>query len=290
MPGVTETADELYRLPPAQFTAARDAEVARARERGDRSAANALAGLKRPTLGAWLVNLLALRRPEVVDEILGLGEQIRDAQVRGESDNRPVAQLRDLSAHRRRLLDAALLTSRSLAGDAGAGEPTAAALAEAEGTLAAAMADDDAARLVRSGRVVKALSYAGFGGGFGEAVPVRSAGARSTSVRPMSGPRTQARDAAADASRAPAAPTDHARQRTEAAQRVSRAEATLDQARADERAADEDIGRLTEQLAALRESLEQAQSRSRAARAARLAAQRDLESAQRRFARIEGAT
>ncbi len=286
MPGVKEIADELYRLPPAEFTAARDAEVARARERGDRGAATALAACKRPTLGAWLVNLLALRRPDLVAEILELGDQIRAAQAGGEPGARPVTQLRDLSAHRRRLLDAALATSRSLANEAGAGEPTAAALSDAEGTLAAAMADEDAAQLVRSGRVVKALSYTGFGGGFGEAVPVRSAGARSSRPAAGAGDRVAA---APDRASAEQAEANRAQQRTQAAQRVSLAEGSLEQARAEERAAGDDVDRITEQLVELREALEQAQARARAARQTRLAAERELESAQRRLARVEGA-
>jgi hypothetical protein len=44
--------------------------------------------------------------------------------------------------------------------------------------------------------------------------------------------------------------------------------------------------RLTDQIAELRESLEQAQTRARAARQARLAAEREMQSAQRRLARL----
>jgi hypothetical protein len=56
---LTEIADELYAQPPNAFTAARDEAVARARAAGDRATATQLAALKRPTVGAWLVNVVA---------------------------------------------------------------------------------------------------------------------------------------------------------------------------------------------------------------------------------------
>ena len=64
MASVREIGDRLYTLPPAAFTAARDAAVGEARQAGDRATATELAGLRRPTQAAWLVNLLALSRPE----------------------------------------------------------------------------------------------------------------------------------------------------------------------------------------------------------------------------------
>ena len=52
--------DELYALPPAGFTAARYDRVQRAKLAGDRATADQVAALKRPTVPAWLVNLLVL--------------------------------------------------------------------------------------------------------------------------------------------------------------------------------------------------------------------------------------
>ena len=172
MRSVQDLGDELYALPPAAFTAARDAFVGQARERGDRAAATELAGMKRPTQGAWLVNLLALRQPAAVAELIDLGEEIRAAQ-----GTVPPTQLRDLSARRRRALDAALAACTTLATEAGESAPTRAQLGEVETTLAAAMADEAAAEVVRAGRVIKALRYSGFGDGFGATAPAKSGGA-----------------------------------------------------------------------------------------------------------------
>jgi hypothetical protein len=280
MPSVQDLADELYALAPATFTAARDAYVAQARERGDRAAATELAGMKRPTQGAWLVNLLALRQPDAVAELIDLGEEIRAAQ-----GTVPPTQLRDLSARRRRALDAALSLSATMATDAGESAPTRAQLGEVETTLAAAMADEAAAEVVRAGRVVKALRYSGFGDGFGATAPARSGGAPPASHAAAAGGR-----ATAGAPPRPAADQDALRREAEqkraaAQQRLDEAEQALAAAEGAEREANAEVERVTGEIARLRERLEAAQLDARAARQARLAAERAFESAQRRMSR-----
>jgi len=76
--------------------------------------------------------------------------------------------------------------------------------------------------------------------------------------------------------------------REDAQARVAAAERTVDETTADERDATAEVERLTADLAALRERLDQAQARARATRQKRIAAERDYESAQRR-ARAVGA-
>src|SRR2546430_16179668 len=67
MEGVVEVSDEivdrLYELPPEKFIAARDEAADAARRAGDRATATAIGKLRRPTVAAWLVNLLARRAP-----------------------------------------------------------------------------------------------------------------------------------------------------------------------------------------------------------------------------------
>lgn len=269
MRSVDDIAGDLYALPPAEFVAARDAAVASAREAGDRDSARRLAALKRPTQGAHLVNLLALRRPEVVAELIELGERIRAAQ-----GTVAAAELRDLSTQRRTAIAAALRLCRSLAAEAGSGEPTAQQLGEAEATLAAAMADEDAAATVRSGRVVKALSYAGFGAGFGATAPVRAPAGRAVRPQPVG-------DAAAEST------VDHdaARARRQAQraawERLARAEAGVATAQEQERAAHDEMDRIADELTRLRGALDAASKRARVARTARQAAERELALARR---------
>src|SRR5258705_358665 len=210
MASVKDIGDELYTLAPTAFTAARDAAAGQARDQGDRATTTAVAGLKRPTQAAWLVNLLALRRPDVVAELIELGEEIRAAQ-----GTVPPAQLRDLSARRRRELDAALAQCSNLATAAQESAPTRQQLGEVETTLAAAMAE-----------------------------------------------------------------------RRAAAQRhLADAEQALDLAARVERDANAEVERVTAEIARLRELLDSAQLDARAARQARLGAERAHESAQRRMRR-----
>jgi hypothetical protein len=287
MASVREIGDRLYALPPTAFTAARAAAVGEARQAGDRSTATELAALKRPTQAAWLVNLLALARPEIVEELIELGETIRAAQ-----GTVPPTQLRDLSARRRKALDAALATSEGLAGETDAPAPTRAMLDEVEGTLVAAMADEAAAETVRSGRLLKPLRYSGFGDGLvasTTAVPRTSGAPRAPSAR-ASSPGAPAHSRAPQPSAADLAALEAqaAARREEALARVAEAERAVDDTTTAERAANAEVDSLTADLAALRERLEQAQARARAARQKRIAAERDHESAQRR-ARAAGA-
>jgi hypothetical protein len=285
MSTASDEANTLYALPPKEFTAARDERVAAARNAGDRALATELGALKRPTVGAWLVNLVTLRRPETLESLVSLGQAIRDAQGVVSA-----AELRELSTRRRAELDAALALVRRLATDAGE-TATPAQISEAEGTLAAAMADPEAAEQVRAGRLLKPLTYSGFGGGtFGGSAPATG------SARPApTAPRSSARpshgmvksgaavdtEAQAEAARAEAAA------RIEAAQRqVDSATAVLDgavEAEQDLRRRGED---LSNQIAAFSEQLDRVNREVRAARQARLAAERDLAAAQRRLARV----
>lgn len=150
-----EVALELYATPPDEFVATRSERVRQAREAGDRALATAIGKLRRPTQSAWLVNLLARQRRELVDELVGIG-----ARFRGESLTRE--RLNELSARRRELLHQLEVAAQQLSDQAGV-QLTADRAREVEATLAAAVADPDAAEQVLGGRLVTALSYSGLG-------------------------------------------------------------------------------------------------------------------------------
>ena len=153
-PGTRVDASELYRLPPEQFTAARDGAARQRRADGDRDGALALKALRRPSVAAWLVNLLALHQPELLAQLLDLGPALAHAQA-----GRDAAALRELGAQRRSLVEAVTAT----AVDTGGRPVPTAVREEVAATLEAALADPASAQAVRSGRLVRALSYAGFG-------------------------------------------------------------------------------------------------------------------------------
>lgn len=150
--------DRLYSLPPEQFVAARDEAVADARLAGDRLTATEIAALRRPTVAAWLVNLLVRQRADLVDELFELGESLRAAQqdLRGD-------ELRELSTRRRTAIGGLVAEARRLALAAGRSGRENLPLASVEATLTAALAEPDVAAGVRAGTLTKAAGYDGFG-------------------------------------------------------------------------------------------------------------------------------
>ncbi|AEY93524.1 hypothetical protein SHJG_8258 [Streptomyces hygroscopicus subsp. jinggangensis 5008] len=144
--------DELYGLRPEEFVAARDRRVRDAREAGDQALAKEIGALRRPSLAAWVSNLLVRRQPEEVQPLLGLGEELRRAhrELNG-------SQLRRLARRQNEVIGALGRQARQLA--AQAGHPVGEGVQrEVEGTLHAALADPEAAREWAAGRLVKPLS------------------------------------------------------------------------------------------------------------------------------------
>ncbi|GAA2640936.1 hypothetical protein [Paractinoplanes durhamensis] len=157
MPSATdEVIQRLYSEPPEGFVATRTAAINEARESGDRDTAKRLAALKKPTVAAWVVNLLALRRPELIEELVELSAALREAQ-RGLDGE----QLRELTTQRRQVVAALVGAARRLALEAEPGAKL--PLGEVEATLTAALAEPSIAAQVRTGRLIRAATYAGFG-------------------------------------------------------------------------------------------------------------------------------
>lgn len=273
-----EVADRLYALPPRRFVAERDAAVAAAREAGDATTAAALAKLRRPTVGAWLVNLLALRRPELVAELAELAAGLHVAQR--ELDG---AQLRELGNQRRAMVSALVATARSVAEEV---EPELAGgklpLAEVETTLNAALSDREVAETVRTGRLTRAVSYEGFGevprgrlrlapGGAG-ATP---AGRGSTTAEPEPGGQ-EAPDPAAVAA-----------ELAEAREAAAAASAALDRAAAEQETAKQELARIDTELAELATRRTTAADRLAAAERASQDARRAVVAARRRLGEAE---
>ena len=73
-------ADELYALTLPEFTPARDAR-AKELKATDKELARSVKALKKPSVAAWVVNLLVRRETEQVDQVLTVGEALREAQA-----------------------------------------------------------------------------------------------------------------------------------------------------------------------------------------------------------------
>lgn len=154
---LAEVADELYGLPPADFTAARDDLARVARAAGRREDAAAIKKLARPTTSAWLVNQLSREAADGLGRLFAVADALQEAQRTLAGD-----RLRELSAQRRLVVSELLPVAAAVADRAG--QPASpAVLEEVRATLEAAVADNAARDAVRSGRLTRALAYAGLG-------------------------------------------------------------------------------------------------------------------------------
>jgi hypothetical protein len=200
-------ADELYALPPGQFTAARDARARVAKAAGDREIAARIATLRKPTVLAWLVNLLVRELPDEIGGFLDLGAALRDATATLSGP-----ELRQLSGQRHRLVQALVRQARDLARQAGyrITEDVARGLEE---TLAAALTDPAVAEQFRAGRLTSGLTATGFPAHSADTVGARRPLPPSSADRPT-------KRIATDAS--PAQPSAAERRRQQAMVRVQR--------------------------------------------------------------------
>ncbi|SIT82684.1 transposase [Microbacterium sp. RU33B] len=143
---IDAVAADLAALPPAEFTAARNA---RASAEGDRGLAAQIKTLPKPQVSAWAVTLLA--REGGLGEALELSAALREAQ-----DGLDAPELAVLGRQRRALVSALARQAADLARARGVAVSTAAS-GEIERTIDAAIRDPAAAAAVRSGRLVRPL-------------------------------------------------------------------------------------------------------------------------------------
>ena len=176
-----EIADDLYALPLADFTPARDALAKE--HKADKELAAAIKGLRKASVAAWVVNLLVRRDPDQVDQVLAVGVALRDAQ-----DNLDAAQLKEFTKQRRQLTASVTTAARRMAREEGV-KTTQAVADQVEATLTAAMLEPDAAKAVRSGLLVTAIAATGLGDlDLGGAVAVPEALGFSATARPAAPP------------------------------------------------------------------------------------------------------
>jgi len=258
----------LYALPPEEFVEARNAEA----DRATGSLKRQIRALRRPTLAAWLVNLLAAHRGTELAELLEIGELLRNAQRTLEGQ-----ELRELSARRQVVTSSLVSSLRDLA--AGHGRQVRDnTVWEAETTLRAALADPELAAEVRAGTLVKSAEYSGLGlAPAGESspdgtprtpVPAPNASRRGpTRLRVIPGGRDT------NTPKPRSEPDESARQRAEAT--LASAEQDLDQAISAEQETNHRLSEITTEL----EQLRQQERRLIAEQAER---ERDRRRAQRR--------
>lgn len=147
-------ADELYALALGEFTPARDAR-AKELKTTDQELAARVRSLRKPSLAAWVVNVLVRHDTEQVEQVLAVGAALREAQAAMSGE-----ELRTLTRQRRQLTAAVTTTARGIAAERGQ-KVTQAVADQVEATLTAAMVDEGCGRAVRSGMLVAPLAATG---------------------------------------------------------------------------------------------------------------------------------
>jgi hypothetical protein len=257
---------ELYSSDPDEFVARRGGLVARARAAGQTQVAKQIAGLRKPTRSAWVVNQLVRAVPGVTSELARLGDELRAAQ--GSLDGEAI---RELSRRRRELVESLTRQAFTVSGQQA---PSAGLRDEVTATLGAALADPQVAGQLATG----ALERAAYSDGFGPAGPPGLTLVKGTGGARPAQPAKRARPAAPSA--------DQARAERERRRRAARAEAEQAAAEADRAAAaataaeqqlQATVQLLEEQLADARRDLADARSRARRARARQHSARQALD-------------
>lgn len=179
VPDLEAELDELYALPPAEFTTSRNDLARRLKEAGRSDAADDVKQLRKPTVPVWAVNQLARRNRNEVDALVEAGEKLRAAQKEalggGES-----GKLRDATSAQREALQTLAHRAHDLLAEQGQ-SATAAVIERISSTLRAAAVDPDAAELVRAGRLNEELDPAGFDAFAGMPLPARKPAAKKAS-------------------------------------------------------------------------------------------------------------
>jgi len=246
---IEEIADQLYGLPPGEFTRTRDEAAGELRKAGQREEAERVKALRKPTAAAAAVNRLVRERRSEVERFLQAATALRDAQFSGKGD-----------------LAAAITRERDeLQRLVGLGGEV------VRQTLLAAAADDDAARRLLKGRLERELEPVGFGTLLAYVRPAAEKPADDTEAQ------TEAAISAAE--------TDErsARRRWETAQgeldkaraEIGRAEARLDRARGELERARSGLDQARAELDRARAGVEKTRAEAERAGAAVAKAQRD---------------
>jgi hypothetical protein len=267
---------ELYSVPPDEFMAKRSELADRARKSGDGATAVAIEKLRKPTVGAWIVNAFVRDDPSIIDSLADLGERMRDAQ-----DALDAGQLRELSTERRKLIDR--LTADAFK-RADRKDPPAALRDEVNGTFDAAVADYGiAARLGQLQRTEQSYGFGFLPTGTPHLTVVRGGKDDKPAAKRASPPKLSAAE-------------KRKRERTLATARdaFAKAEDAFDDANQAERALADQVRQLTKKLAKMqtqldnaRADLEQARKDAVTARANRRESRSALDRAERESSSAE---
>ena len=246
-----EAADALYAAPAADFIATRNQLAKQLKADGDPVGSTRLKAMRKPTVAAWVTNLVARKAPDELDDLLALGDEFREATADLDGD-----RLRELTPKRHELLDKLAKEAARLAAEDGQ-KISADVGQKLRETLDAALVDPAAGDAVREGRLSSALRHVGFG--------VVDESGEPSNVTPLTDERRQA---ARDRRKTQQAETDAAQEKAAAAQEEKEREAAerakarqvFEEAVAAAQEAEAKVEDLDTQLDNAREALAEAQA------------------------------
>ncbi|MGW6279652.1 hypothetical protein [Kribbella sp. NPDC055071] len=152
-----EAADALYAAPAADFIATRNELAKQLKADGDQVGSTRLKAMRKPTVAAWVANLVSRKLQDDLDDLLALGDEFREATADLDGD-----RLRELTPRRHQLLDKVSKAAVDAAADEGQ-KVSADVGQKLRETLDAALVDPAAGDAVREGRLSSALRHVGFG-------------------------------------------------------------------------------------------------------------------------------
>ncbi|GAB2677118.1 hypothetical protein [Kribbella swartbergensis] len=283
-----EAADQLYAVPAADFIATRNELAKQLKADGDQLGSTRLKAMRKPTVAAWVANLVARELSDDLDDLLALGDEFREATADLDGE-----RLRELTPKRHKLLDKLAKDAAKLSEEQGQ-KVSADVAQKLRETLDAALVDPAAGDAVREGRLSSALRHVGFG--------VVDESGEPTNVTPLTDERRQrarerrkAETTAEDESAAARRKREQAEREQEerAAAEKAKAKQALEDAVAAAQDAEAKVEDLDNQLDEAREALAEAQELVRrlgaeldeARRAAR-DAQKESREARKRYNRL----
>src|SRR5882724_13294661 len=100
--GLENDLEALFRLPVAEFTAARNTLAAQLKKGGRRDESDRVKALAKPSITAWAVNQLYWQHREAFDRLIATGQRFRQAQISSRAGR--VADMREALDARREAL------------------------------------------------------------------------------------------------------------------------------------------------------------------------------------------
>jgi hypothetical protein len=157
--GLEDDLEALFRLPVAEFTAARNALATQLKKSGRRDESDRVKALAKPSITAWAVNQLYWKHRAAFDRLIATGQRFRQAQTSGRAGK--VADMRAALDARREALSHLADLATALLRDAGS-SPTSETVHRITTTLEAMSAYESLPDAQRPGRLTRDVDPPGF--------------------------------------------------------------------------------------------------------------------------------